>query len=736
MLNKLSLKIKLPAIMILIISAALIITVLVNTDKTMTIMEKEARYAIKETGGHNAVKIKEIIENSFIVVRSLAQTFEGMLQDNNMVSRKTALKMLKHILSENKDILGVCTGWEPNAFDGKDDQFKNTKGHDGTGRFIPYYARSNGNISLSALADYDKPGAGDYYLKPVQTKREQVIEPYKYEVNGKEVLMISVVAPIIHNGRAVGIVAADMALDKINEIVSALAPYQVGYAALFSNNSTAVSHPDKALIGNQLPADKYSEMIETIKQGKESVKKGKSYDAKREVIRAFIPFTLGSTKEPWSLMISVPMSKIMESAYDLQRSSFYLGLLAIFIAAIIGFTFSNSITSPLVNAVLNLGKVTNDGDTTVRVSSDLLAREDEIGALSKAVQSLVEQQKNQARLASLLAEGDWRQEVQIRSPKDELGKAFSLMIEQVNEALTGVRAASDEVDAGSGQISDASQSLSQGATESAASLQEISSSMTEIGSQTKLNAENATQANNIATETKSSAEVGNQRMQEMVTAMSAIEDSSKQIAKIIKVIDDIAFQTNLLALNAAVEAARAGRHGKGFAVVADEVRNLAGRSATAAKETADMIEDSIGKVDAGTQIAQATEKALQEIVSHSVKVADLVGEIAAASNEQAQGIAQIGQGLEQIDKVTQQNTASAEETAAAAEELSGQSRELTGLLVHFKLKDESGHSSFAAIPQKKRARKRSAPAALPASGNSGPTPSELIALDDDEFGRF
>jgi methyl-accepting chemotaxis protein len=707
-----------------------------NTKDTMTIMEKEARYAIKETGAHNAAKIKELAENGFTTVRSLAQTFEGMLRDGKLVSRKTALSMLRHVLSENKGLLGICCGWEPNAFDGKDAQFKNTAGHDSTGRFIPYYARSGGNISLSPLVDYDKPGAGDYYLKPVRTMKEQVIEPYVYEVDGKEVLMISLVAPILHNGRAVGIVAADISLENMNEIVGALSPYEVGYAALFSNNSTVVSHPDKALIGKQLSGDKNSEIVETIKMGKENIQKTMSYDGSKEVIRAFAPFYLGKTKEPWSLMISVPVSKIMESAYDLQQSSFYLGLIAIIIAALIGFSFSNSITSPLLNAVLNLGKVTDGGDTTVEVSRDLLVRGDEIGSLSKAVQSLINQQKNQARLASLLAEGDWRQEAQVRSPKDELGKAFSLMIEQVNQALTGVRAASDEVDSGSGQISDASQSLSQGATESAASLEEISSSMTEIGSQTKLNAENATQANNIATETKNSAEAGNQKMLEMVSAMSAIEDSSKQIAKIIKVIDDIAFQTNLLALNAAVEAARAGRHGKGFAVVADEVRNLAGRSAKAAKETAEMIEDSIGKVDAGTQIAQGTEKALQEIVSHSVKVADLLGEIAAASNEQAQGIAQIGQGLEQIDKVTQQNTASAEETAAAAEELSGQARELTGLLVHFKLKEDSGSLSFAAAPQNKRVARNSSPAALPAANNHGPTPSELIALDDDEFGRF
>ena len=306
----------------------------------------------------------------------------------------------------------------------------------------------------------------------------------------------------------------------------------------------------------------------------------------------------------------------------------------------------------------------------------------------------------------------------------DLKNNVNQMIHTLDTALSQVASSVGQVHTGAEQISDASQSLSQGATEQASSLEEITSSMAEIASQTKANAENATQANALSNAAREAAEAGSKKMDGMVEAMTNINSSSQQIAKIIKVIDDIAFQTNLLALNAAVEAARAGQHGKGFAVVADEVRNLAGRSAKAARETADLIEDSNTKVSNGLEMAQDTSKSFTLIVDGVVKASDLVGEIAAASNEQAQGVSQVNIGLSQVDQVTQQNTANAEETASAAEELRGQSQELQNQIGLFKLTGAAQTAHKLPPAQKKE---------LPQNGwgmtqaNSG---SE-INLDDD-----
>ncbi|MDR9502363.1 MAG: methyl-accepting chemotaxis protein, partial [Desulfurivibrionaceae bacterium] len=319
--------------------------------------------------------------------------------------------------------------------------------------------------------------------------------------------------------------------------------------------------------------------------------------------------------------------------------------------------------------------------------------------------------KEKADLATKISNGDLTNEVKLASDRDVLGEALQVMSANLNKIIAEINGATEQIAAGSSQVSSSSQSLSQGATESAASLEQITSSMTEMASQTKLNAENSTQANQLSGEARNKAETGNDQMEQMMLAMGEINKAGQDISKIIKVIDEIAFQTNLLALNAAVEAARAGRHGKGFAVVAEEVRNLAARSAKAAKETAELIEGSVAKTENGTEIASRTATSLQEIVTAITKTTDLVGEIAAASSEQAQGISQVNEGLGQIDQVTQTNTANAEEGAAAAEELSSQADHLRSLMATFTV--QSGPSSEF------RGR-----------------PSEMIALDDRELDKF
>jgi methyl-accepting chemotaxis protein len=233
-------------------------------------------------------------------------------------------------------------------------------------------------------------------------------------------------------------------------------------------------------------------------------------------------------------------------------------------------------------------------------------------------------------------------------------------------------ASSREVAAAASQVSVTSQSLAEGSSSQAASIEQTSASLEELSSMTKRNADNSRQANELSKQTRMAADKGVVDMQGMNTAMLAIKDSSDDIAKIIKTIDEIAFQTNILALNAAVEAARAGEAGMGFAVVADEVRNLAQRSAQAAKETAAKIEGAIHKTAQGVEYSDKVSQALNDIVTKARQVDELAAEVAGASTEQTHGITQINTAVVQMDRVTQSNAASSEESAAAAEELYAQ----------------------------------------------------------------
>lgn len=336
------------------------------------------------------------------------------------------------------------------------------------------------------------------------------------------------------------------------------------------------------------------------------------------------------------------------------------------------------------------------------------------------------------KAADKVAGGDLNVEVKAET-NDEVGRlanAFAKMVDNVNDAMIDINAAADQVAAGAKNVSDASISLSQGATEQASSVEELSSSLEEVAAQTKLNAENAGKANSFTIAAQDNAEKGNQHMQEMLRAMTEINNSSASISKIIKVIDEIAFQTNILALNAAVEAARAGQHGKGFAVVAEEVRNLAARSAKAAKETTDMIEGSIEKVNDGTKIANRTAEALTVIVEQVTNVAHLVDSIATASKEQNLALEQINQGVIQVSQVVQSNSATSEEAASASEELSAQADLMQDTVDKFKLRASAKKSMFNNGGFGGETEVKRYTAKKPVKEIT------KIALTDDEFGKY
>jgi methyl-accepting chemotaxis protein len=319
----------------------------------------------------------------------------------------------------------------------------------------------------------------------------------------------------------------------------------------------------------------------------------------------------------------------------------------------------------------------------------------------------------------------------------------------------GLGEASSQVSAASSQVAASSQTLAQGSSEQAASLEETSASLEEISSMTKQNADNARQADSLSREAAQVVTKASETVNHLTQSMGEISQASEETSKIIKTIDEIAFQTNLLALNAAVEAARAGEAGAGFAVVADEVRSLAMRAAEAAKNTSQLIESTVAKVKNGAGLVEETRQAFEHVADSTGKVAELVGEIAAASTEQTQGIDQINQAMADMDKVTQAAAASAEEAASASEEMNGQAESMQAFVkdlmavINGSGKAGGGNLKLSSRSRGKK-RSRALPAPKPSAGRTAsalatkaplqakkPTKAEAaIPLEEDDFADF
>ena len=608
---------------ILLISGILIAYTSTETkEKSIRDAENIAVEAAKNYAG----QVKSQLEVALNESRALAQSLSGMkVTDTISFSRPQVNAMLHSFLLKNEDFLGVYTGWEPNAFDGADEKFKNASGHDETGRFIPYWVReASGRIIKEPLKDYQQEGTGDYYQLPKQKKQEVIIDPFYYSIGAEEVLLISLVTPIMHNGQFYGITGVDYSVDFLQNLVENHNLYN-GKAnlAIVSNQGKYVANStDKNLLGENI-GDVYengSQQLSNIQSGNQRI-----WNHNNE-LKVFVPIRLGKTGTPWQVRVGVPKDLIVQEANQMMRNQIIIGG----ILTVLGVTLLIFFVGRLVNPLVELRDIAHKvSEGNLKVESDI-RQNDEIGSL---------------------------------------GKAINQMVYKLREIVENIQAGAKNISSASEQVSSSSQQLSQGASEQASSTEEVSSSMEEMVSNIEQNSDNAQETGKISTKANEGLKEGNKAAQNSVSSM-------KEIAEKISIINDIAFQTNLLALNAAVEAARAGEHGKGFAVVASEVRKLAERSAEAAKEIDE-------KSQNGVEVSEQAGKQLEEIVPEIDKTTHLVEEISASSREMQRGADQVNNAIQQLNQVTQQNAASSEELATSAEELSSQADQLDQIISFF-----------------------------------------------------
>jgi methyl-accepting chemotaxis protein len=601
-------------------------------------------------------------------------------KDTKSLSRIEVISLFKKYVQNNPEILAFYTLWEPNKFDGKDNDYVNTAGHDQTGRLIPYLVKTSKGVSLDALIDYEKEGAGDYYLLPKKTGLISLIDPYIYPIDGKDVLIASLTMPIFDkNNSFIGMVGADFKVDYIQGLIEKIKPMG-GYTALSAMDGKLVAHGlDKKWIGQNLQkAGVSDEVVNMLKEGKGHKEYAFSKAYNSDTLRIYTPIHIKGTNSYWSFITVIPKSAILADFY------FYLNLILailVILITIIVFTniqFINKLLNPLKivnNAMINI----SNGDLKTEINESDLSN-DEIGSLGRTLNSMA--------------------------------KNLRGLIGQVNKSIEDISASSQEMSASTDQTAQGAQQTAKSTAQMAEGAQNISSNVEQgaisVNTMNKVIqgiSEEAKLVAKLGNDTELNANEGNKYVKNAVEKIDSIktvaEDISvtvselgtlsSQIETIVDLIKTIAGQTNLLALNAAIEAARAGEHGKGFAVVAEEVKKLATESAGATDKITNMIKEIQNKtgvavnkmdratheVEEGVTVVNEAGKTLENIISQvktaNTKIQEITGQIDNVAFNSQEVVSMI----ENISAVTEETAASAEEISSITEEQTASLQEIS-----------------------------------------------------------
>jgi len=597
--------------------------------------------------------------------------------------------------------------------------------------FDVYMGYPDGKANTASGYEFDyswwsAPNRGWYKLALTDMSRPHTTSPY---IDAQTLEMcITTVAAVNRDGKFAGVVAADILVTTLQEMVLSSTMNETGYSTLIDSNGDILVHPDSSFApdkeGNYrnlatVMNNSYAELWNKIKASNSAAVKFKDIHGAEKYYTAH---ALPSTG--WYFMTVLPTTVVSKPTFSLLFTVIPIALVIMALAAaLISVIIRNSVSRP-VSGIAEAADRIARGDLTTVVDA---GRDDEIGLLARTFARMAESATEQARAISRIAEGDLTAKIVPRSGEDTMshalvrmidstkkqiavlerlaegdlsaeivprsaGDSMSIAIKQTIDSLSGmlreIRAAADRIKVVAGETAEDAQQLSSGSREQAESVERLSATIAEITKSTSESAGMAGKAAGFSGKIREGAEQGSRRMDDMIAAVTAINNAGRDITKVTKVIEDIAFQTNILALNAAVEAARAGEAGKGFAVVAEEVRTLAQRSADAAKNTAALIGDTVEKAELGSHIARDTADSLTGIVTGINESGKLMQDIAGHTDNQLKSITEINSEIGDVSRVMQQTNATAEKSAAASREMSEQADVLEGLVAQFRLSDD------------------------------------------------
>ena len=637
------------------------------------------------TLAENAARaISDHLEEMYNEPDTGAATVPSLLKDTVHLSERRSfeekylLDSVWEMIRHDEHVMGAGVFFEPNAF------------QQGEPEYAMYLGRDNGdeNKRFFKFLDYKFYGNGaeEYYTRASQEKVSHVVDPFVSSITGETIFVL--VVPILHNDQFMGTVVVDLNVKMFDTLgVDKSGEGAKTFFDVINKDGKFVYSSNPDAVGKNL-----TEYVgeETFKNDIQSKFDGESIfhvkDSHR--IRYFAPLTIYGTD--WYVQSAMSLDLYNQGKNQLFVDLVVAEVILFILLQVILFTALKKSLSPLGKLAEESDKLA-EGNFDIRVS---YAQEDEIGRLVKSFNNIVKRltyvvSDLQAKLGAF-AQGDFATEIkEDENYKGDFRPILNSLQEistSLNSTLKNVHTSSSEVSSSAEQVSSMAQRISEGTTKQASSIAELSKTMEDITEQIRHTTKQAEKAQQLGVVSGSHVETSNQKMTDMQGAMEEITEKSKEISKIIKTIDDIAFQTNILSLNAAIEAARAGEAGKGFAVVADEVGNLAKKSQEAAQNTSLLIEETIGAVQKGAKFTEETAEALHSVSESTNQVNDLIGEISKASEEESAGVSRLSDGLQEISAVVQENSATAEESAATAEELSAQANLMNDLVDKFKVR--------------------------------------------------
>ena len=655
-----SIRTRLVASTLAMVVTTVTLLVVVVTARSSSFGEQQATRYTSQLARTSAGDVREELAGAVRTVTDLAGTLATLHRQGGL-TRPAASELVRQSLLTHPGFFGVSTGWEANAFDGRDAEFAAGAGTDATtdasGRFVPYWYRSGNDVALAPLTGLDDPAASTWYWTPKETGEVLFTEPYTYAVDGVDVLMSTAAAPVVVDGTFLGVVTADLSLAGLTTSMAEVRPYGTGYASLLTDRGTFVTHPREDLLGTAAAGWAKSLAAEVTASGETATRSGEDAVLGGDALTAVAPVAV-TGEQTWTLLVSAPRSAALAASHSLRTTTLLLGLLAVLVAGIVTWVIGTGIGRPIRRLRDSLADIADgDGDLTKRVDE---TRRDELGELGGAFNRFAETIAATVREVSVEAATLDR----AASTLDETSRRLG---EDVQDTAQRSGVVAEQADTASGEVTGIS-----------AATEQMGASISEIARGTH-------EASRIAAEAVDTA-----RSTERVIA--ELSSSSAEISEIVAAITSIAQQTNLLALNATIEAARAGDAGKGFAVVAGEVKELSLQTARATEDIERKIEALQGSVSQasgsvahiGTVIDRLDE--IQATVAAAVEEQSAVtGDLASGVSRAASATRTIAGTIGEVARVAERTTASAAETDACSRQVAGSAEHVRALVGRFKV---------------------------------------------------